>query len=83
MVRCPECDARDYARYGFTLVDGEYYYTKIEEVSKIIKDVYHAANINYSDLAKEKINDLKDNNLDKSKNDGVVYRSYMNCRHCF
>ena len=34
MVRCPECDARDYARYGFTLVDGEYYYTKIEEVRK-------------------------------------------------
>lgn len=35
------------------------------KISKIIKDVYHAANINYSDLAKEKINDLKDNNLDK------------------
>ena len=34
MIRCPECEARDYARYGFTLVDGAYYYTKIEEIRK-------------------------------------------------
>ena len=35
------------------------------KIAKIVKDVYHAGNINYSELAQSKISSLKENNLDK------------------
>ena len=32
MSYCPECDRRDYERYGFVLEDGQSYFTTIKEV---------------------------------------------------